>query len=275
MIDEARRRAYLGAMQVTQWLPRTALPCAAPSRPHVLAVFEAPVDTPRRAPAAARAQAQAAARPAPAVPAREAPLAGRPVEAEAPRKAPVVPLRPAAATAPVVAAPAPAESAPRREAPPRFALQLLRAGDCLLLAELPTGEPFASRDPAYRLLKDLLRAAGLPDSPRPLGEPIRWPLIRNNPEFDQGPAAARDYVRTVLHGQLEQQPARCTWLIGAAAARFAGEEEAPAACRELALGELGSGWVLPGLDQLMEAPPLKAELWHSMRRAMRRWTDMQ
>ena len=272
MIDEARRRAYLGAMQVTQWLPRTALPCAAPSRPQVLAVIEAPVETPRRGPGAARAQGQAAARPAPAVPVRgEPPVA--PAPAEVPRKAPVLPLRPPAA-APAETRPAPV-AAPRREAPPRFALQLLRAGDCLLLAGLPTGEPFASRDPAYRLLKDLLRAAGLPDSPQPLGEPIRWPLFRGNAEFDQSPAAARDYVRTVLQGQLEQQPARCTWLIGSAAARFAGEEDDVEAGRELDLGALGIGWSLPGLDQLMEAPPLKAELWHSMRRAMRRWTDMQ
>ncbi len=50
--------------------------------------------------------------------------------------------------------------------PPRFTLQLLRAGACLVLVELPTGEPFASRDPAYLLLKDMLRAAGLPDSPQ-------------------------------------------------------------------------------------------------------------
>ena len=264
MIDEARRRAYLGAMQVTQWLPRAALPCAAPSRPQVLAVFEAPAEAPRRPRAAA--QAAPAARPAASAPAA-------PPLVEAPRKAPVVALRPtAAAPAPVAveAAPAPA---PRREAPPRFALQLLRAGDCLLLAGLPTGEPFASRDPAYRLLKDLLRAAGLPDSPQPLGEPIRWPLFRGNAEFDQSPAAARDYVRTVLQGQLEQHPARCTWLIGSAAARFAGEEDDVEAGRELDLGALGIGWSLPGLDQLMEAPPLKAELWHSMRRAMRRWTD--
>ena len=265
MIDEQRRRAYLGAMQVTSWLPRMALPFAAPSRPELLLV------TPQTEPP--RPQAAPGVRPAPiARPQTEVPAAKPPVM---PRKATVLPLRPTAdkaAAAPAEVAPPPA---PRREPPPRFALQLLRAGNCLLLTELPSGEPFASRDPAYILLKDLLRAAGLPDSPRPLGEPIRWPLIRNNPEFDQGPAAARDYVRTVLHGQLEQQPARCTWLIGAAAARFAGEEEAPAACRELALGELGSGWVLPGLDQLMEAPPLKAELWHSMRRAMRRWTDMQ
>jgi hypothetical protein len=32
--------------------------------------------------------------------------------------------------------------------------------------ELPTGEAFQSRDPAYLLLKDMLRAAGLPDAPQ-------------------------------------------------------------------------------------------------------------
>ena len=48
--------------------------------------------------------------------------------------------------------------------PPRFTLQLLRAGSCALLVELPTGEAFTRRDPAYLLLQDLLRAAGLPVS---------------------------------------------------------------------------------------------------------------
>lgn len=272
MIDEQQRRAYLGAMQVTTWLPRTALPFAAPSRPALLVVAE-PASEPLRRPRPQPAAPQGAAVPVARQPLAETPAA----EATAAplRKAPVVPLKPAAVPAPVVVPEATAEPAPRREPPPRFALQLLRAGDCLLLVELPTGEVFGTRDPAYRLLKDLLRAAGLPDSPRPVGEPIRWPLIRNNPEFDQGPAAARDYVRTVLQGQLEQAPTACTWLIGPPAMRFAGEEDAVDACREIDLAGLGSAWTLPGLDQLMEAPPLKAELWHSMRRVMRRWTDKQ
>ena len=271
MIDEQQRRAYLGAMQVTTWLPRTALPFAAPSRPALLVVAEPASESSRR-PRPQPAALQGAAVPVARQPLAETPAADKPA---APRKAPVLPLKPAAAPAAVAVPEAAAEPAPRREAPPRFALQLLRAGPCLLLVELPTGEVFGTRDPAYRLLKDLLRAAGLPDSPRPLGEPIRWPLIRNNPEFDQGPAAARDYVRTVLQGQLEQEPARCTWLIGPPAMRFAGEEDAVDACREIDLAGLGSAWTLPGLDQLMEAPALKAELWHSMRRVMRRWTDKQ
>ncbi|MNZ84427.1 hypothetical protein D3C78_1031830 [compost metagenome] len=272
MIDEQQRRAYLGAMQVTTWLPRTALPFAAPSRPELLALPEAAVEAPRRprpqsvgaAPLPAASGAEAVEPPA------EAPVVEKPA---APRRIAVLPVKPAPAKAatPAVAAAPLAEV--RREPPPRFVLQLLRAGNCLLLVELPTGEVFASRDPAYRLLKDLLHAAGLPDSPRAQGEPIRWPLIRGNREFDQGPAAARDYVRAVLQGQLEQEPAACVWLIGTPAARFAGEEDAVAACREIDLAGLGCAWTLPGLEQLMEAPALKAELWHSMRRAMRRWTS--
>nr|BFE94162.1 hypothetical protein GCM10020185_46980 [Pseudomonas brassicacearum subsp. brassicacearum] len=84
-------------------------------------------------------------------------------------------------------------------APPRFALQLLRAGRCLLLVELPTGEPFQSRDPAYLLLKDMLRAAGLPDSPQIIGEPVRWPLLSRG-TMDQGPEAARDFCPGVRFG---------------------------------------------------------------------------
>ena len=61
-----------------------------------------------------------------------------------------------------------------------------RAGACLLLVELPTGEAFQSRDPAYLLLKDMLRAAGLPDSPQLLGDPVRWPLLAGG-NLDQGP----------------------------------------------------------------------------------------
>ena len=37
MLNESRRRAYMTAMQVVNWLPRTELPFAAPSRPELLA----------------------------------------------------------------------------------------------------------------------------------------------------------------------------------------------------------------------------------------------
>lgn len=112
-------------MQVVNWLPRTELPFAAPSRPELLETPEpeyiAPVVTAPEAKTVAEPVAPVVERPKIEVPRPS--LAStrtnaKPVEevVEAPPKAPYV-------------------------APPRFALQLLRAGRCLLLVELPTGEP--------------------------------------------------------------------------------------------------------------------------------------
>jgi hypothetical protein len=119
----------------------------------------------------------------------------------------------------------------RPRAATRFALQLLRAGRCLLLVELPTGEAFQARDPAYLLLKDMLRAAGLPDSPQIIGEPVRWPLLARG-TMDQGPEAARDFVQGFISARLEDAPCVCLWLIGLPAVRFAGEANAEAFNRE-------------------------------------------
>ena len=175
LLNESRRRAYLTAMQVVSWLPRTELPFAAPSRPELLVLDEVPV-----APVIAQPVAKAKVVVAPSAPAERPKI-------EVPR--PSVTVR--AASKPVVeadVAPVVAKAAP--VPPPRFALQLLRAGRCLVLVELPTGGAFQSRDPAYLLLKDMLRAAGLPDSPQIIGEPIRWPLLRRG-NVDQGPDAVR------------------------------------------------------------------------------------
>lgn len=255
MIEEARRRAYLGAMQVASWLPRLALPFAAPSRAELL---EPPAPVEALAPVVepeARAQA-----PAPVTP------SARPaIPLVMPKRAEKAPEPPAAAEA--------EEAAPRApvEPPPRFALQLLRAGECALLVELPTGEPLASRDPAYLLLKDLLRAAGLPDSPQIVGEPVRWPLLAGG-NMDQGPQAAREFVQGFVAARLEEGgPSRCLWLVGRPAIRFAGEADDDALHRELQVEELGVAWAVPGLERLIEEPSLKAELWRAMRRVRQRW----
>lgn len=262
MIAELRRRAYLSAMQVASWLPRVELPFAAPSRPELLQpqaepeVQVAPVEAAAVTPAAAQEPVpQAVARPAIEVP---RPSAASKVFAQSETKAEP-------------------EDAPVMEAkpvipPPRFALQLLRAGDCALLVELATGEPFQSRDPSYLLLKDMLRAAGLPDAPQQVGDgsPIRWPLLARG-SLDQGPDAARDYVQGVLAGQLEAEPCRCLWLVGLPAVRFAGEADEDAYNRELQVEGLGAAWALPSLELLMDEPERKAELWRAMRRVMPRW----
>ena len=266
MLNEPRRRAYLTAMQVVSWLPRTELPFAAPSRPELLAplpVFEDEVveAMPSMAPAVSRNQASTPA----------APLA-RTVE----RPKIEIP-RPASAAKPVVKL-VEEESAPEVvkapvAPPPRFALQLLRAGSCLLLVELATGEPFQSRDPSYLLLKDMLRAAGLPDSPQIIGEPVRWPLLVRG-QMDQGPEAARDFVQGFLFARVEEDPCTCLWLIGLPAVRFAGEVDAESYNLEFQVEGLGSAWALPGLELLMDEPQRKADVWRAMRQMMGRWKSV-
>nr|WP_298166128.1 energy transducer TonB [uncultured Pseudomonas sp.] len=268
MIEELRRRAYLSAMQVVTWLPRVELPFAAPSRPELLQAEPepAPVEPVTAEPAASEApvaQAPAAV--------EAAPVARAKIEVPRPGAQPrQVPAASAAETAEPVDVAAPAKvSAP----PPRFALQLLRAGACAVLVELPTGEPLQGRDPAYLLLKDLLRAAGLPDSPQLIGEPVRWPLLARG-NIDQGPQAALEYVQSFVGARLEEQePCSCLWLVGLPAIRFAGEADAEAYNRELQIDGLPTAWAVPGLELLMDEPERKAPLWQAMRRVRQRWLE--
>ncbi|KAA8695600.1 TonB-related protein [Pseudomonas caricapapayae] len=260
MLNESRRRAYLTAMQVVNWLPRTELPFAAPSRPQLLApvpppvevqnaasteAYAAPAETPNVEPAARQPERPKIDLPRPSL-ASTRTAAPTAEEAEpAPPKAPVVP-------------------------PPRFALQLLRAGRCLLLVELTTGQPFQSRDPSYLLLKDMLRAAGLPDSPQIIGEPVRWPLLVRG-QMDQGPEAARDFVQGFVGARVEDEPCACLWLIGLPSMKYAGEADAESYNRELQIEGLGTAWALPGLELMMDEPERKADVWKAMRRLMTHW----
>lgn len=259
-------------MQVASWLPRTELPFAAPSRP---ALLQPLVEVEPEAPQPSAAAPAVADRPVEQAPAPTTP-------AVRPEKPPLRVVMPEPKKPePVAVAPdGPAEQQKPIEPPPRFALQLLRAGNVLLLVELPTGESFQSRDPAYILLKDLLRAARLPDKPQQVGdgEPIRWPLLHRG-SLDQSGDAARDYVQGVLAGELEQMGCACLWLIGLPALRFAGEVEADACYHELNIEGIGPALAMPGLEHLMEQPGSKAQLWKAMRRSMSRWvvglnTDM-
>jgi hypothetical protein len=261
LLIESRRRAYLSAMQVVHWLPRAELPFAAPSRPELLLPM-APVED-------LEFEARPA-QPAPsAAPAAPQARTERPkIEIPRPGSAP----KPAAK--PVEAEEQPPAPRPVRVPPPRFALQLLRAGRCLLLVELATGQPFQSRDPSYLLLKDMLRAAGLPDAPQLIGEPVRWPLlVRGN--MDQGPDAARDFVQGFIAARLEEASCACLWLIGLPAIRYAGQAEAEAYYQELKVDLLGDAWALPGLELLMDEPQRKADVWKAMRQLMARWKSVE
>ncbi|TWI55083.1 hypothetical protein IQ22_01996 [Pseudomonas duriflava] len=256
MMAEARRRAYLRAMQVDVWLPRMELPFAAPSRPELLSFDAQPVTA---LPSETATEQPAAVAATPAV--------ARPVRPELPKISQVRAAKPDPEPAPVAAEPV------KREAPPRFTLQLLRAGGCLLLVDLPTGASLAGREPAYILLRNMLRAAGLPDSPQAIGEPIRWPILAGATSVDQGPAEARSFVQSVVASYQEQHPSLCLWLMGSAATRFAADEALKIECQEARLDSLGSAWIVPGLEALLEEPRLKADVWQAMKRLRPRWTD--
>lgn len=246
MISEGQRRAYLRAMQVDVWLPCAVLPFAAPSRTESLDWRD---DETTDTCVTVVGLVQDAAVPV------SSPVPAAPVEY---REVP-----PLAEPEPVVE-PSPLSS------PPRFTLQLLRSGDCLLLVELPTGEPFQSRDPAYILLRDLLHAAGLPDSPQWLGEPIHWPLLRGS-HLDQGPQAARDFVQSFVTMQIETQSCACLWLVGAPALRFMSDTDTEDYLRPLHLDGIGIAWALPGLEQLMSEPERKPAVWQAMQRIRQHW----
>ena len=246
-------------MQVVHWLPRAELPFAAPSRPELLRVPEPLVEAPVVLPAVVAKASAPAAKPAER-PKIEIP---RPTVSAKPASKPVLDAEETAAVVKPALVP-----------PPRFALQLLRAGDCLVLVELVTGQPFQSRDPSYLLLKDMLRAAGLPDAPQIIGEPVRWPLlVRGN--MDQGPEAARDFVQGFVQARLEDAPSTCLWLIGLPALRFAANADAEAYYQTLELDGLGDAWALPGLELLMDEPQRKADVWKAMRQLMARWKSVE
>ena len=310
MLNEARRRAYLSAMQMVHWLPRAELPFAAPSRAALLqpiAPWDAePAPLPAQdggtepfpvQPATARAALERgtqALRQVLEAGSKASPPASKPLPSARPGpstvRANLDALRPASHDTP---SPSPAATAapgtlvvtpvsdaaehttpatPVRVPPPRFSLQLLRAGQCLLLVELATGQPLQSRDPSYLLLKDMLRAAGLPDAPQVVGEPVRWPLFQRS-QMDQGPAAAREFVRGFVQARVEEAPSACLWLVGLPAVRFAAEDDsgAEAYYQVRQVPGLGDTWSLPGLELLMDEPQRKADVWKAMRQLMARW----
>jgi len=250
VLTEARRRTVLSAMQVDCWLPRTAMPFAALPRVHMLeASKRMPVlaKTPpakNKSPQTITTQPVARRENADKVRMQLATTQATPV-----KKVPSVKAQPLAA--------------------PRFSLQLLRAGDCLLLMDCPYGEFLQSREPAYLLLLDILRAAQLPLAAKPVGEPVHWPLLANH-AVAQDVASARDYVQHFVHAQIEVHPCACLWLLGDDALHFAADEEA-ALFHELYIEGLCNAWALPTLEALLSSPALKRDLWQSMRRVMLRW----
>ncbi len=156
-----------------------------------------------------------------------------------------------------------------------FYLQLWLAGPCALLLEI--SEPGLEKATApYRLLTDILRAAGLPDRPVLFAD-FQWPLTRN-PQFDRSAEAASQALTAFVQARLEDQAIvslgcfgeRCALLVDAdrsASERLSGREEA--------VEGLAPAWFCAGLEQLLSAPSEKITLWKLLRRVMPRWKEQE
>lgn len=282
---EARRRAMLGALQVDLWLPRQALPYAAPS-PAWLLDFEP-------ASAADCALPELAATETPVIAAQQA-LTATPATAaqktlnkSTQASHSLSQLKQQLTNEPVAAAPsvkpqlAQTEQAtevaepPLKPVIPRFTLQLLRAGNCLLLLDLRTAEGYQRSDPDYRLLSDMLRAAGIQEAPQMTSpEPMVWPMLTSGALAQtQDASAALDAVQYLLKVEIAKQAPACIWLLGSNAMRFAAEQNSENYYQIHQLEGLGNVWCLPSLELILDEPERKADIWRSMQANSQLWSE--
>ncbi|SDU21062.1 hypothetical protein [Halopseudomonas salegens] len=259
-MQEARRQAYLHVLGVTSWVPRQPLSGAAKGRRPLHATVESPQSLP---------VATAMEKPAEVAP---QPTSG----ADAVRQA-MLPARqptPAASAAAEQSGSSTAMQPARQSAAtvcPPFTAQLWLAGPCALLLEMPA-DGLGARSPAARLLADILRAVQLPMPAQFLAD-FKWPLTRNT-QFEQSEVAAHQALQAFVQARLEQQTLVSLGSFGRHAGLLAKASvvDAEAAFgREEALEGLPPAWFAPSLDDLLQTPASKAELWALLQRVMVRW----
>ncbi|MDH2433973.1 hypothetical protein QCD60_15510 [Pokkaliibacter sp. MBI-7] len=257
-IDESQRQAYLEAMGIESWVPRTVLPGAAPS-----CYFAWDWD------GSAASMAEGVAPPPAAVPG-VAPMeesAPAPVMSRESARAELVPAT--AAPAPVAKAVQPAPASPVRERAlastdtaevPEFHLACMVFSAGVVLTELPL-KMRALGEQHLTLLVNLLTAVS--GRRETLGKIsyFRWPMIRTR-GVDQSAAVAQLTLQRWLDKlRPEQQPALL--VLGEQAIRHCLQLD-PEHCdwRQL---HTAQGWdavaVSHGLHALLNIPSLKAETW--------------
>lgn len=156
---------------------------------------------------------------------------------------------------------------------PHFSLQLMQAGRCLLLIERPIAETFHIKDPTYQLLRNILYAAKLPDSPQPLGDLIQWPLFKNS-TIAQGKKEAKEFLQSFIITYKEQFiDTQCLWLIGLDSICHATDLNETNYFEAPILAPYGQTLLSPSLDVLMTSPHLKAPLWHTIRKLTPLWQN--
>jgi hypothetical protein len=152
-----------------------------------------------------------------------------------------------------------------------FVVQLWLAGPCALLLEVPA-DGLGGRSPAARLLNDILRAAGLPQSASFVAD-FKWPLTSNS-QFERTEMAAHQALQVFVQARLEKQTVLSIGSFGACAGLLARPSlDAVEACygREEELGDLPPVWFAPALDQLLTSATSKSSLWRLLQRVMTRW----
>jgi hypothetical protein len=154
-----------------------------------------------------------------------------------------------------------------------FYLQLWLAGPCALLLEI--SEPGLEKATApYRLLTDILRAAGLPGSPVLLAD-FQWPLTRN-PQFDRSAVAASQALSAFVQARLEGKAVVSIGCLGQRGALLAEADPDVAtrlSGREEALEGLAPVWFAASLEALLVSAGEKAKLWTLLKRVMPRWKE--
>lgn len=288
---EQQRHQWLAALGIDSWLPRAALPAAAPSpdwvlqfraggasaQPRPAGVAVAPSVPPASVsrPAAPRIDTAALLGETPPVDARRqaerSPAERSPAERNLTERGPTE-------RGPTEHGPETAVARARRPQPaPRFKLAFLLRGELLIVDSLPPHQPDGFSRQHRRLLQGITTALGIAGAQElSAASMLPWPMLAGK-TLDQGAAEARKAVQRKLRNTLTFNPGvRALLLLGEAALHWVGG-------REDGLEALQGQWLtldndLPALASLslseqLRLPERKAEVWRDLQPLRRKLAD--
>lgn len=241
-MNPSQRDKYLKAMQIDTWVPRVALPYAALSE-IMISEETLPIN------------------PIAEVVVEETPLKEITL-LEKNLSETIVEKKEQSTSAPIQRE---VEQNPTTDEIPNFSLQLMKAGNTLLLIDLPQGKALHIDDKNYQLLRNILRAAQLPDSPEWLSDIIHWPLFKQA-SIPQGRHEAKEFLQSFIKTYQEQlTDAHCLWLIGDSAIRYTAQLDESNYYQIVSDQSLGKLLIVPALATLLNNPDKKAKLWQSIK----------
>ena len=265
-LSEVQRTAYLDAIGLVRWLPRTQLTAAAPSPDWVFE--QPPADLPSASSPQADVSRPRVEAPAPAArPAKPAPSGrGARPDISALTGLDDKPQPKAVAPKPV-AAPAPSEPQVKAAATseiPNFKLAYLVCGEYLLIDSLPPHSREGFSRAHQQLAQNILRALGKASE---LGSAsiVTWPMLTSS-SLDQSGAIAAQAVKRKLEVTVRTHELKRALILGQDAARWVVPQEAELdTLRGHKLRHYGLELVVSSsLTQLLHLPSEKAQLWQDI-----------